>query len=1515
MNAIKRVAIVVGVLAGVFGQCSIAHAELRCYDCHGDSRNQDIRPVDSSFRNISTGGFSGNHRSHLPQPLSLGEIGRCAACHPGSGSYNAGHRNGLIEVSTRINASPLETPYKNRTTAFPQTSTPTLGSCGNVNCHFESASPTWGGPPFASPAGCTGCHGAPPQDNNHPRHFSAFSTSAGRSIENICVKCHADHTKDAKPFAHAGEGREIEVNFTAFPNSGGSYVGGSTAYPSFLPSQNPQKTGSCVNLYCHSDGNGGAPNLAVKWSDSTATRCDSCHRGRGNDFLNMTSNGHSRLVGPQWIRKYPCTYCHNATIKGVTDQNGRLSDGFVNKEKHVDGTRDVVIAPKWGIVGREAPSYDASTKVCDNVYCHSDGTTDPETVRPFAWNVRKTDCNTCHGHPRGSCSDRNSGCHDGRTDEKGKIWVLPERYQFGNVTTYAWPPGEEWKAAIPMFKNQGAGTARANSHARHTETSFTCDNCHSSTTINGTCTDCHAGVVPVGKMSEVSHLNPDFHVNKTKDVFFRDGGTYNNITKACSGTVCHTGGADPIWGEADRPIICLSCHGTSGGDTDDFQAFNNVQGRVNMTEWFTTGHGRYSTSGRYPSSGNPAANFPGNPCWYCHDNTVLHKDGNNPFRLRIHPQFTKRYEKECRYCHMEGNDDECLGCHYSPGSLALQMNYSSVRSKHGGVVYTSGCRVSCHLTDATLHKSGSPLWSKEQNDDVKNQYLMMGVCLQCHDDDTGGQCTGCHVSPPDNPFKYELGYDPGTGRIKPKKARASSVHFGYKHYRGFESTGGWTKDANGKPLGKWKGGKFCWDCHDPHGDKNIYMVQDKVATETDGRFGVPTKRADVSFRRRVDGTDYARQTAPYNGICNVCHSSSSKHFTAVSGDGHNAGRVCTSCHEHRFTDSHADGASCNSCHFNKPVPRHSGFGLPRDCVKCHGGAIGKRMDVMTQFRAKSHHVQGVPITNKQCYACHWESTELGLIDVRYHTGYNFKTYTTVKNDVVDLVVWGPGVRPTAYKNYSTAIQFLAGNMAADGPTARGESQKLNDHCLSCHSDQNNDTDPFNDCKTPRQYAWDLQSIASRYSQQGTTLWGKYAGTNNAKKNVPKALSAHGNAVANKGGWDPATGIDGAIPNTRDGAYNVTCFDCHSSHGSKAPGVTSSYVTFNGTKNGGNLKETQAGKGGYAMSYWATPNTAGNNPYNTGAGQCFDCHMSRMSGLTPWGYESTFGATKPVKGYKDAYRFGTRTSVYRLPYAIKDVQAVKGGHLKVSSPLDHAATKAIEGLCTPCHDPHGVSQSLGAKQSYAVPLLKGTWLTSPYKEDNPAPDPTGTNITNDSAGVPRSWGKYQAEPTPTQPYVKYSIDRNTFDGTNRITEGDDKFAGLCLRCHLKADLNGTNDAWKSSDRIHKSVKGWGTNKEHTFSCSKCHQPHQSGLPRLMQTNCLDYKHRGNRMSGGNPWAADRQVPGSAHDRGGEHRGYPTVAAGLEATTACHVSRFNRTYSPSSPPAEWPNENYWNVKTPW
>ncbi|NJC87306.1 MAG: CxxxxCH/CxxCH domain-containing protein, partial [Desulfuromonas sp.] len=1515
----------IGVGAGDYHKASAV-----CTDCHSHSAL-------TSFAANCNGCHAyppawGSHQAHMGS-AKMPALAGCKSCHATSE-----HLNGLSEVrfsptDPRMGAAAYadggETSRYVVATGYG--SSPAYTSCDNLYCHSNAApfdkaniyrQPVWG----SAAMSCGSCHGdagsAADMSGNHAKHVS----STGYAF--ACGKCHAatlsGSTTLTNPAQHLDGEKDVSLA------DGGSYGAGR----------------SCAIAACHSNGAGGPPNKPAVWG--TTLGCDGCHSGRIGDAVQMGSNAHKRLASDQWIRKYRCEYCHTATV----DAAGSIS-GF---DTHDNRTVDVVFNSKWSIAGKPAPTYNTATMVCDNLYCHSDGTAGTPVIREFPWNkTEHATCDSCHGH---MVNDNCVDCHG--TD-------VPQ-----------WTAEDQWKRAMPMYANTGPGTERANSHLRHLETEFSCEKCHA-TTVVGDCGSCHGGSVPPGTMTEVGHVDATVHVNKIKDVIFKDGGSYERATQTCSNTACHNN-STPQWGESrNGAVLCLTCHGTSESDVDDYGAFNGVQARINLNEWVSSGHGKMAGTPNYPS-GNPPANFPGNPCWYCHDNEVLHDDITNPYRLKEHPQFQKRFEKECVYCHMERKDEECRGCHDHSGSLstdhqlvnltgidpddnlpytvdhaplagqnsscltsdchlpqtenacrschdnpadtsgAVQLVDSVLRHKKDGAIYrvseirvgmketpyaidhiefraagskaATSCMATaqewapsgCHSADVHIHNTGAGTWTRNQKEDVRNQYVMMGVCLQCHDNDDNGRCNSCHTwsgAPAANP--YRLGYNPGTGFLS-GSSKASSTHFGFKHFADYEEslnvvnyTGALSKAAeekqkhevtlitddshdwtNDELVGKslqftsgalngeirpilvntantltvkgyypepvvsgttykildtvWKGGKFCWDCHDPHGDNNIYMIQKEISVKTDGVFGKPLQRVETSFTRTTSGRDYAKDAAPYNGICNVCHTDVD-HYLSDYGDTHRSGRRCTDCHSHGFGEGHGSGKACNSCHDQKPVPNHLGFGQPRDCTKCHDGVIKNRTDIMRQFRGQSHHVQGVAVNNEHCYKCHWEATKEGLIDNDYHAGYNYKTHESVSSSNNDMVVWEAGGRPHRYDLDNTAIVF---NTSSIGTAAeRGNVAKVTQHCLGCHSKQHNDTDVFGDCKTPRQYAWDRTSIAERYLDEGTTNWGKYTGIANAAKKVQtKAFSAHGKATLNQGGWSVTEGEDGTLPNTRAGTQNVQCYDCHNSHGSYTAGITSSYLTFNNTYGGANLKETQAGRGGYVVTYQAKAIEAGagvTNPMNPGAAQCFDCHETRDAGVKPWGYFSTFGADKPIQSYRDSSRFGGGMTGHKERFAYRAGMNTLGGHLKASDPLATSSTTPINGLCSGCHDPHGVSPSLGADQAYGVPLLKGTWLTSPYKDDKP-----------------------QVTANQRSSNFVYS-DRKTFgtsDGTSqgpslKISEDAEKFAGLCLRCHPKGSLtDGTkkNSPFKSVDRVHETVKGWGNNTEHNFPCAKCHNAH-------------------------------------------------------------------------------------------
>lgn len=290
---------------------SPALASISCYGCHGTSNPIDFRPVDAPFRNPSSGGFQGNHRTHLNPPSSPTD---CAKCHPGSESFTSSHRVGNIKVSSKINGSPTTTEYHNYTSAWQQTATPGLGKCSSVNCHFEKTTPTWGAPDFTSPGDCNRCHGASPTDGNHPYGAQKHATYYGTTTTS-CIKCHSDHTADPAPFAHATSARNrgLNIQFNATPHTGGSYSG-MTSYPAYLPSQAPPRNGTCINIYCHSPGNKTSnfdpPNQTATWGGLLS--CNGCHKDGAGDPIVSGSHPIHLLKG------YGCVVCHADTVSNNT---------------------------------------------------------------------------------------------------------------------------------------------------------------------------------------------------------------------------------------------------------------------------------------------------------------------------------------------------------------------------------------------------------------------------------------------------------------------------------------------------------------------------------------------------------------------------------------------------------------------------------------------------------------------------------------------------------------------------------------------------------------------------------------------------------------------------------------------------------------------------------------------------------------------------------------------------------------------------------------------------------------------------------------------------------------------------------------------------------------------------------------------------------------------------------------------------------------------------------------------
>jgi hypothetical protein len=267
------------------------------------------------------------------------------------------------------------------------------------------------------------------------------------------------------------------------------------------------------------------------------------------------------------------------------------------------------------------------------------------------------------------------------------------------------------------------------------------------------------------------------------------------------------------------------------------------------------------------SDGTRANHFSGQYCVACHE----------------HEQGFKARGGDCAACHLTSDPD--TNDYIFGNGIFASINQGEWSSTGHGLANsstypvsgTSGAGLSCaycHDFDSSHNDPANPF--RLANIDGENG--VNGVCLTCHATSASG------YQPPDD--------DSGSYPLINGSVEVDSLHFGLRH------TGN-------------DGGGFCWDCHDPHGDANIYMIHDTVSSETDGTDGIPVATASVTFTNAATGTDYALSSAPYDGICQVCHTSA-QHYTANFGDGHNANMRCTACHRHNGGE--ADNA------FRRPGP-------------------------------------------------------------------------------------------------------------------------------------------------------------------------------------------------------------------------------------------------------------------------------------------------------------------------------------------------------------------------------------------------------------------------------------------------------------------------------------------------------------------------------------------------------------------------------------------------------------------
>lgn len=291
-------------------------------------------------------------------------------------------------------------------------------------------------------------------------------------------------------------------------------------------------------------------------------------------------------------------------------------------------------------------------------------------------------------------------------------------------------------------------------------------------------------------------------------------------------------------------------------------------------------------------------------CFDCHETTAC-----------LSP--TKPAGTTCGDCHL-GPDD--INDYTTNFTTAIIDTTEWQAVGHGSTVINDNCEY-CHDYSVGHNDPTNPFrLTSTSTADADGQN---SNCLTCHATDAAG-------FDPD---------DGGTGLVLVNSAvKIDSNHAGARHDTFAD------------------GGYFCWDCHDPHGDSNIAMIHDEVTQESDGQYGVPITTVATSFTDNLTGTDYARSIPPFNGICQVCHTSAN-HYGSSYGDDHNDTSNCILCHEH----NEGFKPNCNACHGYPPVV---------DTPQLFDGLV-VIPDVTGSTTAGAHQIH-VGDYGYSCYTCHFD---------------------------------------------------------------------------------------------------------------------------------------------------------------------------------------------------------------------------------------------------------------------------------------------------------------------------------------------------------------------------------------------------------------------------------------------------------------------------------------------------------------------------------------------------------------
>ncbi|MDY6952915.1 MAG: hypothetical protein SWE60_15505, partial [Thermodesulfobacteriota bacterium] len=165
---------------------------------------------------------------------------------------------------------------------------------------------------------------------------------------------------------------------------------------------------------------------------------------------------------------------------------------------------------------------------------------------------------------------------------------------------------------------------------------------------------------------------------------------------------------------------------------------------------------------------------------------------------------------------------------------------------------------------------------------------------------------------------------------------------------------------------------------------------------------------------------YVWTEAPFNGVCEVCHTGTMYHQNNASGDHtHFNAENCTLCHKHSDEFAHGEGQACDTCHG-------------------HDGGAGTYQSHSTHTESDSDDLKG---PNKTCDTCHDTNNYFRFAD----------SATTLSATTVCDNCHSPGgvFDGVDDPEVGAKANWEDGVYEADGTTLKAGKEKW---CATCHDD-------------------------------------------------------------------------------------------------------------------------------------------------------------------------------------------------------------------------------------------------------------------------------------------------------------------------------------------------------------------------------------------------------------------------------------------------------------------------------